>query len=367
MLQITKGWAAPETVEAIERATVLAEKSGNLTQLSNWIGSRAFNAWFLGHLSIAQALADQRLDLCLRERRPLGLAYAYQMELMARFWLGDLIGAEKHFRTGSEFFTAPDFRRDPSGVAVAAYAYGSWTSWMLGYTDVAREQLDQMRAVTDARNPHVSAFAALHEVVLRFFMREYSIAEAMAARTVDFADEHHLPDTAVRCRVALFAVRAHLGDPATNSAALREAIAQIRSRVGIAVGSTQHEVALAEAQGLAGATTDALETIEQALVINPEELAYRPETLRIRGELQLRRDQLELAEIDFRDSIALAQSMGAKAWELRTTMSLARLLAFADRRLEAYNSLSTIYGWFTEGFDTSDLKDAKALLDQLSN
>jgi predicted ATPase len=95
-------------------------------------------------------------------------------------------------------------------------------------------------------------------------------------------------------------------------------------------------------------------------------LLYRPETLRLRGELRLKQGQTELAEADVRDSIALAQKMGAKAWELRASTSLARLLAKHGRRDEARTTLAEIYGWFTEGFDTADLKDAKALLDELS-
>jgi predicted ATPase len=73
-----------------------------------------------------------------------------------------------------------------------------------------------------------------------------------------------------------------------------------------------------------------------------------------------------MAEADFREAIALARGMGAKSWELRTTMSLVRLLRDTDRRTEARSMLADIYGWFTEGFDTADLKDAKALLDELS-
>ena len=74
----------------------------------------------------------------------------------------------------------------------------------------------------------------------------------------------------------------------------------------------------------------------------------------------------DLAEADFRDSISLAKSMGAKAYELRTAMSWARLLASQGRADEARAMLAEIYTWFTEGFDTPDLKDAKALLDELS-
>ncbi len=116
-----------------------------------------------------------------------------------------------------------------------------------------------------------------------------------------------------------------------------------------------------------GAIPEALETVEQALQLNPDEMFYRPEILRLRGELRLKQGQTELAEADFREAIALAQKMGAKAWELRATMSLARLLQSKGRREEAHDMLAEIYNWFTEGFDTVDLREAKALLDELAS
>jgi tetratricopeptide (TPR) repeat protein len=115
-----------------------------------------------------------------------------------------------------------------------------------------------------------------------------------------------------------------------------------------------------------GMIDDALITIEEALRRSLEELVFRPNALNFRGELRLKLGQTELAEADFREAIALAQKMRAKAWELRATMSLARLLASQNRRDEALTMLAAIYNWFTEGFDTADLKDAKALIDELS-
>ena len=123
---------------------------------------------------------------------------------------------------------------------------------------------------------------------------------------------------------------------------------------------------LAAALERQGAILDALATVEQALQLNPDQIIYRPETFRLRGELRLKQGQTELAEADFREAIALAQKMGAKAYELLATMSLARLLASQGRRGEAHSMLAEIYNWFTEGFDTVDLKEAKALLDELS-
>jgi hypothetical protein len=91
-------------------------------------------------------------------------------------------------------------------------------------------------------------------------------------------------------------------------------------------------LSLATAQMLDGGIVEALKTVERALQANPDQLAPRPEMLRLRGELRLTQRQMDLAECDFRESIALAQKMEAKAWELRTTMSLARLLASQGRR-----------------------------------
>ena len=129
-------------------------------------------------------------------------------------------------------------------------------------------------------------------------------------------------------------------------------------------GCTGYLAAALERQG---AVFEALETLQQALQLYPDEMYYRPEIFRLRGELRLKQGQTELAETDFRDAIALAQKMSAKAWELRTTTSLARLIARQRRREEAHSMLAEIYSWFTEGFDTADLKDAKALLDELGD
>ena len=93
------------------------------------------------------------------------------------------------------------------------------------------------------------------------------------------------------------------------------------------------------------------------------------EMLRLKGEMTLMSDASITAEAEhcFRDSLEVARAQSARWWELRTTTSLARLLAATNRRDEARALLANIYNWFTEGFDTVDLKDAKALLGELSN
>ena len=126
---------------------------------------------------------------------------------------------------------------------------------------------------------------------------------------------------------------------------------------------------LCEVEALAGALNDAVATADLALQTNPDELLYRPAALLLRGELRLRASQdkshLDRAEEDFREAIELARSMGAKSYELRATSSFARLLRHTGRREKARAMLAEIYNWFTEGYDTADLKDAKALLAEL--
>jgi predicted ATPase len=126
---------------------------------------------------------------------------------------------------------------------------------------------------------------------------------------------------------------------------------------------------LAEACREAGRLDHGLSALTAALAaadehqIRPSE----PEMHRLKGELLLRQDHSKAAEAQscFERAIEIARRQSGKSLELRATMSLARLLAKQGRRDEARSMLAEIYGWFTEGFDTADLKDAKALLDEL--
>jgi predicted ATPase len=195
-------------------------------------------------------------------------------------------------------------------------------------------------------------------------LREFARAEAIAAEALASSEQHGFLQVAIYALTPLGLARAELGHTADGVALLRQALADVTEK-GSRWEITKLLTYLAEAQALDGAVADALRTIDDALQANPQELVFRPETLRVRGELRLRQGDRGLAEADFREAILLAKKLGAKAWELRATVSLARLLAKQGKRNEARAMLAEIYGWFTEGFDTADLKDAKALLDEL--
>ena len=159
--------------------------------------------------------------------------------------------------------------------------------------------------------------------------------------------------------------RAQLGRTREGVSLIRQALAGLAER-GARVGNTDVLTRLAEAQSLDGATDEALDTMELALKENPGELVFRPNAIGYRGALRLEVGQNELAEADFRDAITMAQKMSAKTWELRATMSLAQLWRDQGKRQQAHDILARIYGWFTEGFDTPVLKDARILLDELA-
>jgi tetratricopeptide (TPR) repeat protein len=219
----------------------------------------------------------------------------------------------------------------------------------------------QMMAAANESNPFIMAFSTSFAAILQILLREYEQAEALAARGVELSEKNQIPLIAALCRCALGRARAQLGRT-EGIALIRQGIAGLLER-GTHVGDTAFTAWLAQA--LDGAIVDALETVEQALRANPDEVS-KPDTLRLRGELRLKRGQPQLAETDFNYAIALAQKMGAKTLELRATMSLARLLDKEGHRDKAHAMLAEIYNWFTEGFDTADLKDAKALLSELA-
>jgi tetratricopeptide (TPR) repeat protein len=365
-LLFTAGYSAPETIDAIEHAAVLAEKSGSLKQLVDLMISRgaAYNVG--GNFQAGAAVADRALELAMREGSPVNIGRAHALQIHARFWVGDLAGVEKHFTAGRMFFENPDLMRLGVGGRMA-FAVGSWNAWMLGRADVARERDARMLAAANTKPSDVAnmAWSEFYAASLRTLMREYEKAELLAAHALELCEQHQFRYIAAAARAHLGYARSQLGHAAEGVELIRRGIndtLETGSRLMLSA-CTGYLAAVLEQRG---AVFEALETLEQALQLYPDEIYYRPEIFRLRGELHLKTRQPDLAQADFRDSISLARSMGAKGWELRTTMSLARLLASQGRREEARTMLAEIYNWFTEGFDTADLKDAKAMLDELS-
>jgi class 3 adenylate cyclase/tetratricopeptide (TPR) repeat protein len=362
VLMRTKGYGSVDFVDAAERACALAEKRGNLVELISQLSLIRLGAFITGDKSASAALADQISDLAQRDRSQTSLELAHSTQMQERFNRGDLAGAENYFeRWGKE---AADSRHFPVWLG-ATMGLASVNAWALGHADSARERIARGIALAlDQKDPYELTIGRYFEALIYFLFREARNAEVAAQQALTLSEEHGFALYRNRARTILGSAKARLGRGSEGVSMIHQAIADYLEAGGRGESSL-FLIILADAQTWDGALDDALDTIEEAVKADPI-LVWLPEGLICRAELRIKIGQIGLAETDFRDVIKLAQKMDAKAWELRATISLARLLRKTDRRGEARTMLAEIYNWFTEGFDTADLIDAKALLGDLN-
>jgi hypothetical protein len=181
MLSVTTGYAAPETICAVERAALLAEKSGNLAELVIWAGSRCVTATISGDFRAGVTLADQTLELALREGSTTSLAGAYALQMVPCVQLGNLAGAEKHFTRGLAFFDDPGFRHNPLRGFIVAFSSASDNAWLLGRADAARERMAQLMAGVDRNNPYDLAFSGYAAARLSLLMRRIRASRSVGS------------------------------------------------------------------------------------------------------------------------------------------------------------------------------------------
>src|SRR5712692_6174909 len=364
VLRLSRGYAATETIAATQLVARIAEKGGDVSRLSQSSGAQFLAALHVGSLSAARAFADRALDSALRARSTSLFASAHSFQVIARHHCGDLVGSERNFSAWSEVCNDAEYERLVEA-KIATLAMASRNAWMLGLADTARKRKASMMNAGVGANPYRTALSSCRGAQLRVLLRDYGLADELARRAVELAEEYDFPHLRPTAYCILGRARAERGQVTEGIALVRRGIvAAVDS--GLRLGFTNFYLLLAEVQLLDGATKKALEAVEQALQMNPDQREDRPEAQRVRGELHLNLGQPGLGERDFRDAISSAAKMSAKAWELRSAMSLTRFLSATGRSDEARAMLAEIYGWFTEGFDLPDLKDAKALLDELS-
>jgi predicted ATPase len=278
-----------------------------------------------------------------------------------RFYRADLIGIEEHLVPFRRFVEAGELEQIPETI-VNTLTYASLCAWFMGRPDLARARMREAVALSEKKAFTMAAGRKVESYLYRW-LRDAEQAAKSAALSLSISEKHGF-GYYTESPIAGWA-RAHLGRAAEGITLLRESV-RLQTELSIGMDLTNTLTMLAEAQALNGDIDDALSTLDTALVSNLHETLFRPNILTLRGELRLQLDQNELAEADLSEAIALAREAKAKAFELRASIGLARLLVRQDKRSDAREMLDQIYGWFTEGFDTADLKDAKALLDELS-
>ena len=252
---------------------------------------------------------------------------------------------------------------------VTALTYQSWALWFLGYPDQASERSKSATALAQELDHawtlvYASSIAG---AAFHLFRREGQAAQEHVEAVMRVSPEAGLAIYQVEGTCYRGWQQILVGQVEGGIAQLRQGLAAMQ-----AVGTIRHRTsflaALAEGYAKAGQPEQGLSVLAEAfsLVTQTGERYYLAELHRLQGELLLIQGDETEAEASFRKAIEVARQQQAKSLELRAAMSLSRLRQQQGKREEARQLLAEVFGWFTEGFDTPDLKEAKALLEELS-
>ena len=242
--------------------------------------------------------------------------------------------------------------------------------WFLGYPDQSLQRSMEALAQTRERSsPYNRAFALHFASWLHQLRREGHPAQEHAEAAIALANEHGFPFWTAWGTIDLGWAQSAQGQHQKGIETLLQGIDAHR-QTGSTTNRPYGSALLAEAFVKVGRAEEALDALSEPLATLGEtsDRSYEAELYRLKGELMLMRSASNANEAErlFHAAIETARHQKAKSLELRATMSLSRLLRDTDRRDEARAMLADIYNWFTEGFDTADLKDAKALLEELN-
>jgi predicted ATPase len=369
-----KGYGASEVGQVHTRAQELCQHVGESPQTFRALwGLRAFY-YLRAELSKTRELGVHLLHLAQRQDNTGLLIEAHRSVSTTAFHLGEFQFSRTHLLQVMELYAPHQhqshtflYGQDPGMVSLS---YQAMNLWILGYPSQALQR----------------SFAALdlHQKV----SHAYSLAFALSlmSRVHQLRREEHLVQERIEASLALcaelgfksFWAQGQLlrgwgstmhGQVGEGIAQMEEGLAAYRSTGGV-LTMPYWLTLLAGAYGTKGQSTVALEQLGEALTLTDTtgERWYEAEIYRLKGELLLQQasDDATEAESCFQHAIRIAQNQQAKSWELRAATSLARLWQQQGKRAEARQVLGDVYAWFTEGFDTPDLKDAKALLDELA-
>jgi predicted ATPase len=322
-----------------------------------------------GELETARQLAQQCMALAERGGDAAQLVRTSAMLGQVRFYQGELSEARGDVERGIALYRSGRYHpraTGPDSLAVCL-AYGAWALWLLGFPDQALARSHEALALARERaHPHDLAATLHYANVLDQLRRDGGAVAARAEHLIALASEHGFP---------LWLGFGHLmhGWAEVDRGGAEEGLAEMRRGVvalratGQGTGWPYHLLLMASACRRLGQMSDALALQAEAVTVGRErgEHCWDAELGRVRGELLRRQATPDPtgAEACFRQAIETARRQGARAWELRAVTSLSRLLRERDEREEPSRLLADIYGRFTEGFETADLRDAREALD----
>ncbi len=389
-LSFAKGHSLAEAGKSMTRARELCQQMGEPPQLFT-VSFALWSFYIVGaKIQEAHQMAEQLLRMAERARDPLLLVGAHYTMGTTMQFLAELSAGHEHLEQGFSHYD-PQKHRDYLSLysvdpGILCLSETVRTLWLLGYPEQAKRRLEEaLKLARESADPKCMAFAMVKAVQLHLYRREAILAEEWAEKGLAHCSEHGIVQERMWIKSLSGWALAAQGRVEDAMAQMRESIEAYRA-LRSELSLSHYLTLLAEVLGLIGRAQEGLGIITEALelVRRTGDRHCEAETNRIRGELLLiRAASLESgqvtragdwpgvapeaaecaeAEASFRRSIEIARRQGAKSWELRSAITLNRLLRQQDRRAEARQILEPVYNSFTEGFDTADLQEAKTLL-----
>jgi class 3 adenylate cyclase/predicted ATPase len=373
----SRGYAAPEVEKTYARARELSEGLGGSPQLANILWGLWVRYLTGGPIGAALEMADQYRAIAEQTQDSGHLLETCQVMGIALFYLGEFPQARSYLARGSVMYDperhhALIYEHGGADTGVAIRTHEALALWTLGYPDQARQRmqgaLETAKAL--ARHPFTVAFGHYFHAWFCKLCRDEPAAEEASERAIKICDEHSFPFWGLASAALRGSTLVERGAAEDGVTAMREALASYQGIGGALYGPELHGL-LGVGLAQTGHNEEALQTVAEALrlVEQSQDRWWHAELHRLSGELTLglSGDHAAAAEAAFQEAIAIARAQQAKSWELRAAMSLSRLWHGQGKTDEARRLLGDIHGWFTEGFDTADLREAATLLAELKS
>jgi predicted ATPase len=371
-LMTSKGFGAPEVLHAYAQARALCQQVGETPQLFPVLWGLWRFYFVRAEHRAARELAEQCLSLAQRVHDPALLLVAHHALGGSVGFQGELSSARAHLEQGLTLYNPQEHRalafRYGLDLKVWCLAYMAWPLWLLGYPDQALTRSHEAIALAQELSHPISLAAALaYAAWLHHARREGTAAQERAEAAIEISSARGFAQYLAVGKPLYGWALAVQGQGEEGLAQLCQGLAALKA-MGSALDGPRFLLLLAEAYGEVGQIEEGLTALTEGLATahHTGERWWEAELYRLKGELLLRRGTpIEEGEACFQQALAVVRHQKAKALELRAAMSLARLWQQQGKRAEARELLAPVYGWFTEGFDTADLQEARALLEEL--
>ncbi len=385
-LRVTKGNASAEVEQTYNRAWQLCQQlyAGETAHIFPILYGRQNFYFVRGELRTALQLAEEFLQLAQHQQDP-GIIVAHGCVGWSSAAIGEFVSARAHFEQVAALYTVEQHRplmfQYPVDPGAAGLSMGAIDLWLLGYVEQARRWSDRaVMLAREAAHANSLAYSLLLSSWFQHFCRERAVAQECAEEDIAICTKQGLGDKLAWGTIMRGWALATQGQGQAGIAQIHQGVAAARA-AGSGLFRTYQLTLLAEAYDAVGQPEAGLAALAEALarVEQTEERFWEAEIYRLTGELLLKvqgagrsrsavegMQHAESPEGWFLKAIEIARRQEGKSLELRATVSLAQLWQQQGKKDQAHHMLADIYGWFTEGFDTIDLQQAKALLDELS-